>query len=121
MSNYPALINFDGMQQFKIKNGETYTVPNVLQVSSPTNASSGVFPTTAFDSKREVVHALLYAAFNDAAGPADLGFPGLNLRAGDVVVLSAVVSNVITVTVNGVQVYAITGVTTTGGLLGCLS
>ena len=61
----------------------------------------------------------LYATFNDGAGPTDLGFPGLNLRPNDVLVLSAVVSNVITATVNGVTVFTITGVTTTGGVLGC--
>ena len=120
MSTANVLINFDGLTQFKIKNGETYTVPSVVTSPSPTGLASGVYPTTTFDAKKETGFALLYDAFNDGAGPGVLGFPGINLRPGDVVILSAVVSTAITVSVNGVVVYTITGVTTTGGVLGAL-
>lgn len=116
INNMP--INFDGHTRFKIKNGETYTVPDVVTAPSPTNASSGVFPTTTFDAKRAAVGAWLYDAFNDGAGPGILDFSGIPLLPGDVVVLSAVASNTINVTVNGVLRYQITGVTTTGGVLG---
>lgn len=117
MSSFPVAINFDGLTKVKVINGETYTVPGTIASPSPTGRSSGVFPTDTFDAKREVGHALIYDAFSDAAGPGVLPEIGINLRPGDVVVLSAVVSTVITVSVNGVIVYSITGVTTTGGIL----
>lgn len=118
--SYQPLISFDGATQFKILFGETYVVPSLVTTPSPTNASSGVSPATTFDGKREVGHAVLYAAFNDAAGPADLGMKSIPLRPNDSVVLSSVTSNAVTVSVNGTIVYTITGVTTVAGVLGLL-
>jgi len=111
-------INFSGTTRFKVVQGETFTVPDNVTAPSPTNASSGVSPVTTFDARRQVAYATVYAAFNDAAGPTDLTFDGLVLQPGDVLILGSVVSNAITVTLNGVLVYTITGVTAVGGLLG---
>ena len=50
MSTANVLVNFDGLTQFKVKNGETFTVPNVITSPSPTGQASGVYPTTTFDA-----------------------------------------------------------------------
>ena len=111
------MINMEGRTLFKLKQSETYTVPDTITAASPTNASSGVSPTTVFDGKRATVGGAVYAAFNDGTGPTslDIQFP---LAPGDVILLSAVATNTITVTVNGNTVALVTGVTTTGGILG---
>ncbi len=118
--SYQPLISFSGTTRFKIMQGETYVVPDIISAPSPTNKSSGVYPEDTFDGKREVSHALLYGAFSDAAGPTDALMPSIPLRPNDSVVLSAVTSNVVTVSVNGTIVFSITGVTTSAGVLGAL-
>ena len=112
------MINFDGRTRFKLKQGESLTIPETVSSPSPTNAMSGVSPVTTFDARRDVVGGIIYGAFSDAAGPTAVGIPTLEFRRGDVVAVSAVVSNVATVSINGVVKYAITGVTTVAGVLG---
>lgn len=113
------MINFSGRTRFKLKQGESLTIPSVVSSPSPSNASSGVSPTTTFDGKREVVGGLIYDAFSDAAGPTAVDMAVFDrLRPNDVVAVSAVVSNAATVSVNGVVIFTITGVTTVCGIVG---
>lgn len=117
MSTANVMINLDQTTTFKMLQGVTFTVPDTVDVQSPTGASSGVSPTTTFNSKRPVMGGQIIAAFNDQAVTTqpDLAY---KLAAGDVVVTSAVASNVVTVTVNGVLAFNITNVTTTAIVFG---
>jgi hypothetical protein len=106
-----GLINFDGQSLFKVIQGESFTVPDTVTTDSPTDNAN-------FDSLRAVAGGQLYGSFSDAAGPAADAHSEIALKAGDVVACSAVVANVITVTLNGETVLLITGVTTSGGVTG---
>lgn len=110
-------LNFDGLTLFKLKQSESFTVPTSKSSPSPTNGSSGMSPATVFDARRESVGGFLYGAFSDAAGPTAITM-NQRLQPGDVVAVSAVVANVATVSINGVAVGTITGVTTVAGVLG---
>lgn len=116
-STKKTLINFDGQTLFKVMEAETYTVPDTITVASPTGTSSGV-SGAPFDTKRTAVGGFIYAAFDDVAGPGSLDFQW-PIQPGDVIACSAVDgSNNVTVTINGVTVLVIGGVTTDAGVLG---
>jgi len=104
---------------FKVAVGDsTFTVPDTVAAPSPAGISSGLSPSTLFDSRRAVVGGYLYAAYNDGAGgTGSLDF-GWRLNPKDTVVLGAIASNTSAVKVNGVTVFNITGCTTTAGVLG---
>lgn len=117
MGNRATMINFDGQTPFKILQGATLTIPDYITQQSPTGASSGVSPTTTFNTQRPVVGGQIVFAVNDAAvaTQADFTWP---VRVGDVIALSAVVSTAVTVSINGIVVYTITTVTTNAFVVG---
>lgn len=104
----------DPLTPFEVKFNTSFTVPKSKTVTSPTGDAN-------LSSIVDVVGGQLLLAANDgASGTAnafDLTKEGVaDLYPGDVVALSAVVSNVVTVTVTSesgtVRTYLITGVTT---------
>lgn len=117
MSLARTMINLDQATLFKMLQGTTFTIPDTVDLQSPTGASSGVSPTTTFNSKRQVIGGQIIAAFSDQAVTTATDF-SYKLAAGDVVTTSAVASNVVTISVNGVAVGTITNVTTTAIVFG---
>jgi len=116
-----TLINFDGQTLFKVGVSESFTVPAVVSSPSPTGRSSGVSPTTTFDALRPSVGGAIFAGFSDAAGTTQPDDIHIKLVPGDVIACSAVsatVANQVDVSLNGVLVAAIGGVTVVAGVLG---
>jgi hypothetical protein len=110
-------ISFDGQTLFKVNEGESYTVPDTIAVQSPSGASSGISPTTTFNSQRGTVGGMIYQAVSDAAGPASDNFQ-CTVNPGDVIAVAAVASSACAVTINGVLVFTIPSVTTHACVLG---
>ncbi len=105
-----------GYNGFTVKQSGTFTVPKTLTVVSPTTQ----YLAKSLDTIRDVVGGEILVGFTDAASgePGGYFFIGVELKPGDVVACSAVASNVVTVTVNGVTVFRLTGVTTVAGIVG---
>jgi hypothetical protein len=114
----------DPLTLFAVKVSTSFVIPDSKQVASPVHSSFGggllasVIPT---------VGGQLLAATNDgAAGTASIfdltGEDVCDLRPGDTIALSAVVSTVVTLTITSVdgtvRTYLITGVTTTAVVTG---
>lgn len=114
MGQNNVIPNFAGVTLFKVNRNESFTVPDTVQVASPSGISSGLSPATLFDSRRAGVGGAIYAAFSDAAGPTSDDFQ-LTVDPGDVIAVSNAAPAV--VTRNGVTVYSITN-TAVAGVLG---
>ena len=110
-------INFDGQTLFKVLQGGSYTVGYTVSTPSPLGISSGVYPTSTFDSKRQSVGGAIYAGFSDAAGPSSPDDLHFALQPGDVVACSSVSGGKITVSINGAAVATIAA-SAVGGVLG---
>jgi len=83
-----AIPNFANLTQFKVMIGDgAFVVPDTVQQASPSGISSGLSPSTLFDSKRTGVGGYLFIAFSDAAGPAALDFQQ-KIFPGDSIVLT---------------------------------
>jgi hypothetical protein len=91
-------INFNGSTLFKVLDGASYTVPSVIDQSSPTGRSSGVYPTDTFSSKKDAVGGQILFGFSDEAGN-DVDEINYPLEPGDVVACAAIGSGVSVVTV----------------------
>lgn len=105
MGQNAAIPNFANVTQAKVLRNESLTVPDTVQVASPSGISSGLSPANLFDSKRAGVGGYIYAAISDAAGPSTDDFQ-YHLNPADVVAVSNASPAV--VTVNGNTVYSIT-------------
>lgn len=107
MGTTPANIpNFSGQTLFKLLLGDSFTVPDSVTAASPAGLSSGLSPSTLFDSKRQGVGGYLFLAIADAAGPAlDVGDFNLHVNPGDKLALSN--ANPAVLTVNGIKVLSI--------------
>ena len=110
------IINFDGMTTKKIMQSASVVVPDAVSSISPASLSSGISPSTLFNSLRDTVGGVLLWGFNDAADDSTFFF-NEPLQRGDTVALSAVVSTVVTITItdrngNARTAGKITGVTT---------
>lgn len=105
-----------GQSLFTVKQSGSFTVPKSITVVSPTTQ----YLAKSLDTVRDVVGGEILMGFSDAASgsPGGASFIGVEVRPGDVIACSAVVANVITVSVNGVNVASVTGVTTVGGVIG---
>lgn len=114
MGQNNVIPNFAGVTQAKVLRNESFTVPDTIQVPSPSGISSGLSPATLFDTKRQGVGGAIFAAFSDAAGPATEDFQ-LNIDPGDVIAVSNAATAV--VTRNGVTVFTITNTAVAGVLL----
>lgn len=103
MGQNSALPNFANVSLFKVMQSETLVVPDTVQVASPSGISSGLSPSTLFDTKRACVGGYIYAVVSDAAGPASLDFQ-CKIFPGDSIALSAAgASTTLTITdANGV-------------------
>ena len=101
--NSPIQFNFDGHTKVKVYQGTSYTVPSTIAVTSPAGA--------AFNTVRATVGGGIYDVVTDEAVATAQDFQ-YKLYPGDVVAVGGVVSNTCAVSVNGVVVYVITGVTT---------
>lgn len=116
------LINFEDQILFHVAAGGSYTIPKIIDVDSPQDDGSGLVANT-FDTKRNVAGGMIIAKFENlpvsVVGTTDreVTYP---LKPGDVVAVSAVVSNAANVSVNGVVVFTIgDGATTTvAGIVG---
>lgn len=111
-------INLDGQTLFRVLNGSSFTVPESISVPSPVGISSGISPSTLFDTRRYTVGGMIYGVFTNQAGTNgyDFQYP---VKPGDVIAVSAIASNAATVTINGVIVYRIADTSiTVAGLLG---
>ena len=112
------LINFDGQTLFKVLQSGTFTVPDTVSAPSPIGVSSGISPSTLFDTVRAVAGGMLFAAFSNQSGTGayDFQYP---IKAGDVIAISAISSNAADLTINGVKVYKIADTSiTVAGVLG---
>lgn len=114
MGQNNVIPNFAGVTLAKVNRNESLTIPDTIQVPSPSGISSGLSPATLFDTKRQGVGGAIYAAYSDAAGPASDDFQ-LNIDPGDVIAVSNAAPAV--VTRNGVTVYSITNTNVAGVLL----
>ncbi len=114
MARNNVIPNFADVNLFKVNRNESFTVPDTVQVASPSGISSGLSPATLFDSKRAGVGGAIYAVYSDAAGPTSDDFQ-LTVDPGDVIAVSKAAPAV--VTRNGVAVYSITN-TAVAGVLG---
>lgn len=110
----------DPLTLFGVKVSSSFTIPRSKTVTSPTDDAK-------LSSIVDVVGGQLLAAMNDGAAGTACTFDVTreavcDLYPGDVVAMSAVVSNVATVTVTSVdgtvRTFKITGVTTTATILG---
>lgn len=121
-----STINRSGQTWFQVKQGGSYQIPDVVPLAGLTSLQ-GLTDMTG--TRRQSVGGALVMAFSDAADGAIAAASGrdmqqaIPLEPGDTVACSAVVSNVITVTVtsrNGEvkTVHLISGVTTVGGVQG---
>lgn len=122
MGGQNTMINFDGQTLFKVKQATSYTVGEVVDSVSPTGRSSGIYPTDTFNAKRPASGGMIICGFSDEAGNGVTDIQCL-LRPGDVITVSSVGSNVVTVTVTPVggvakTIATIAGVTTTAGVIG---
>ena len=111
-------INFDGQTLFRVVDNSSFTVPETVNSPSPIGISSGINPTTLFDTKRGVAGGMIYGVWTDQADTDgyDFQYP---LRPGDVVAVTNVASNTCNVTVNGKIVYVIADSSiTVAGVLG---
>lgn len=108
-----------GQTMFSVKQSGSFTVPQRATQVSPTST----YLAQNLDAVRDVVGGEILCGFSDAASgsPGGATFVGKSLSPGDVVSCSAVVSNVITVSVNGIPVFQISGVSTVGGVIGFYS
>lgn len=116
----PTMVNFDGQNLFKVSVGQSLTVPDTIEVQSPTGRSSGVYPTNTFNSMRPVSGGLIVTPFSDVAGPSQDEFTW-RVGKGDVIAVStigATVAGKADVSVNGTLVYRITA-TAVCGVIGC--
>lgn len=109
------IVNFEGFNPKKIMQGASLTIPDAIDTDSPTQYS-GISPVTLWNAKRNVAGGVILWGFSDAAGNAVFTF-NEPLNPGDVVAMSAVISNVVTITVtdrngNARTIGTITGVTT---------
>lgn len=114
MSVNNVIPNFANTVLFKVNRGETFTVPDTFNSTSPSGISSGLSPSNLFDAKRTGIGGAIYAAYSDAAGPTSDDFQ-LNINPLDVIAVSNAAPAV--VTVNGTTVYTITN-TSVAGVLG---
>lgn len=117
MSTNATMINLDGTTPFKILQGASFTIPDTVQLQSPTGGTVGISPTNTFNSMRPVMGGQIIAALNDQAVQTSPDF-SYKLNVGDVIAVSAVASSAANVSVNGVVVYTITNVTTVALVFG---
>lgn len=115
MGQNNVIPNFANVTLAKVLRNESFTVPDTIQVASPSGISSGLSPATLFDTKRAGIGGAIYGAFSDAAGPATEDFQ-YNLNAGDVVAVSNAAAPAV-VSVNGLAVFNITNTAVAGVLL----
>jgi hypothetical protein len=121
------LFNRDGQKWFQLKNGESFTVPDVKSITGMASLSTGLAAGVG-DTKAATVGGSLVMAFNDGAGgeiaaASGRDMPCIAINPGDKIELSAVVANKSTVSITplgGVKtdVWVIDGITTTGGVQG---
>jgi hypothetical protein len=109
-------VDLTGQNAFSVKQSGTFTVPRTLSVVSPTTQ----YLSKSLDTVRDVVGGQIMVGLTDAASgePGGAVFIGIELKPGDVILLSAVASNVVTVSVNGTVVYRLTGVTAVAAIFG---
>jgi hypothetical protein len=114
---HPLVLNGD-KTLFQVNVSESFTVPTSMTASSPTAqyVPSGVQGT--FQNTREVAGGQLFLAVKDGAGPNNAAALEIELNPGDVVALSAVASNTVTVLINGVAVHRITNVMAAASVVG---
>lgn len=101
MGQNSALPNFANVSLFKVMQAETLVVPDTVQVASPSGISSGLSPSTLFDTKRACVGGYIYAAVSDAAGPTSLDYQ-TKINVGDSIAL-AINGGVATLTITDVN------------------
>lgn len=107
MGNNASIPNFANVNQFKVMIGDSaYVVPDTIQQASPSSISSGLSPSTLFDTKRLGVGGYLFLAMSDAVGPTALDFE-VKINPGDSIVLTTASS------VATVQITSAAGVITT--------
>jgi hypothetical protein len=124
MGNNASIPNFANVNQFKVMVGDAaFVVPDTVQQASPSGISSGLSPSTLFDTKRLGVGGYIYIAFSDAAGPTALD-QQIHINPGDSIVL-ATSGGIATVTITNVNGTVTTpfsfAYTTVGGIQGYYS
>lgn len=88
MGNNASIPNFANVTQFKVMIGDSaFVIPDNVQQTSPSGISSGLSPSTIFDSKRDCVGGYIFLAISDAAGPTALD-DQVRVRPGDSIVLT---------------------------------
>lgn len=115
---HPLIIIGSDRTLFQVNVSESFTIPDAVSTLSPTAdyVPSGV--AGSFSNKRPGVGGQLILAQKDGAGPSNLTALEFELQPGDVVALSAVVSNVVTVSVNSEVKHRITSVTAAASVIG---
>jgi hypothetical protein len=88
MGQNASLPNFANVTLFKVMQSESLVVPTTVQVASPSGISSGLSPSTLFDTKRDCVGGYIYAIASDAAGPTSIDYQ-TKISPGETVALSA--------------------------------
>lgn len=95
---------------FQVNVSESFTVPTTILLTSPSGATA--------DTRRPTVGGQLLLAVKDGAGPNNAAAFEIEVNPADVIALSAVASNVVTVSQNGTVIGRITGVTAAASVVG---
>jgi hypothetical protein len=75
MGQNNSIPNLANVNQFKVMVGDSaFVVPDTIEQASPSGISSGLSPSTLFDSKRTGVGGYIFVVFSDAAGPTAADF-----------------------------------------------
>lgn len=126
-AQFKQLINFDGKKLFSVKQGGSFTIPDVIATPSGVGSYSGLSSSPInVVNNRPTVGGLLFLGFSDATSgeltSTDDRIQSADLYPGDVVAVSAVDTGKITVTVTSREgVLRSTGTitaTAVGGVMG---
>jgi hypothetical protein len=115
---HPLIIFGADRPLFAINQGESFTVPQGISVTSPTSQYQPAGVAGTFNDTRPTAGGQTLLAISDAAGPNKVTELELELQPGDVIALGAVAGGASNLTINGVVVYTITGVTTFAAVVG---
>lgn len=108
---------------FAINQGESFTVPDSISLTSPTSQYQPAGVAGTFNDTRQGMGGQTLVAISDAAGPNKVQEFECELNPGDVIAASAVASNTVTITRTSPggtaqTILQITGVTTFACVVG---